>query len=427
MPYTPKIFIAYSRKDESLLNELRTHLTPIERSGKVEIWYDGKIEPGLVWEKAIKAHLHAADIILLLVSADAIASDYFYDKEMKDALVRHESGDARVVPLILRPCTWDATPLAKLQAIPKDGLAVTSWKDRDAAFSDAVGSIWEMIQNQIADVKAMKEKEEKERLQKEADAKRELELGKEKAAAAKRKEEQALQMEQLEKEAQIRRQKREALEKEAAAKRAEATNEWITKIKSIIRKPAVWGSAVLLLFVLGAVKMNSGSSMIEEEDIEAPAIEDENLSGKYHFVLNSYIENKKLPTIKVVKNYFGYALKESKMIVENLPYVLKKETKLSEAKKIKEAFRKIGASLNFQPIETEFKFAVSVESLKRHGIDELSEYLYAYDFNNLNLENYKGEVPFIIKSDLTIDRAKEMKKVIEQEYGGKASILSKND
>jgi len=140
-----EIFIAYSRKDSEYLDELRTHLAPLERSHRVKVWYDGKIDPGAVWEEAIKKHLHSSDIILLLVSADAIASDYFYDKELSDALKRHRAGEASVVPLIVRPCAWRATPLADLQAIPQNGRPVTDWLVRDNAYADAVESLWKMI------------------------------------------------------------------------------------------------------------------------------------------------------------------------------------------------------------------------------------------------------------------------------------------
>ena len=149
-----QIFIAYSRKDMALLEQLRTHLNPFERSQRVTIWYDGKIEPGSVWAADIKAHLHGADIILLLVSADAIASDYFYDKEVTDALARHHAGQAKVIPLILRPCAWQATALGELQALPKDGKAVTSWADHDHAFSDAVSSLWALVEQMEQDKEA---------------------------------------------------------------------------------------------------------------------------------------------------------------------------------------------------------------------------------------------------------------------------------
>jgi len=146
MPQPLQIFIAYARKDAALLDELRIHLRPLERTKRAIIWYDGNIEPGAVWEDAIKKNLHAAEIILLLLSAHAIDSDYFYEKEMADALERHARGEARVVPLIIKPCAWKATPLAKLQALPKDAKPVSSWNDRDDAWNDAVEALLVLIE-----------------------------------------------------------------------------------------------------------------------------------------------------------------------------------------------------------------------------------------------------------------------------------------
>ena len=201
-----QIFIAYSRKDTALLDEFRVHLKPLERAGKAQIWYDGLIEPGAVWEADIKKHLHTSDIILLMVSADAIASDYFYDKEVADALERHHNGSARVVPMIMRPCTWDATPLANLQAIPKNGRPVSSWPDRDEAYADAAKSLWAMIAN-IGQLK-QEQAAETLRLQQEAEAERQRLA----AEAQQRQQDEAHRREE-----EIR-QRREA---EADAKRAE--------------------------------------------------------------------------------------------------------------------------------------------------------------------------------------------------------------
>jgi internalin A len=72
----------------------------------------------------IDNNLEEADIILLLVSADFIASDYCYDIEMKRALERHESGEARVIPIIVRDVSWQSAPFGKLQALPINGKAV---------------------------------------------------------------------------------------------------------------------------------------------------------------------------------------------------------------------------------------------------------------------------------------------------------------
>ncbi|MDQ3959532.1 MAG: toll/interleukin-1 receptor domain-containing protein [Pseudomonadota bacterium] len=86
------------------------------------------------------------DLILLLVSADFVASDYCYEIEMRAALKRHEKGEAKVVPIILRACQWRHTLFGKLQALPKDGKPVTSWPNRDEAWTDVAEGIKKTVE-----------------------------------------------------------------------------------------------------------------------------------------------------------------------------------------------------------------------------------------------------------------------------------------
>ncbi len=161
------IFIAYSRKDKEHLDKLRTYLVPLERDPSVTIWYDGKIDPGTVWEEAIKTNLNKADIVLLLISADALASEFFYDKEMKIALERHEKKETVVIPVILRSCPWEHTPLSALQTLPQDGKPVTKWVDEADAYTDVFKGInrtIERIRNKrnLAFTKILKTQRDKE-------------------------------------------------------------------------------------------------------------------------------------------------------------------------------------------------------------------------------------------------------------------------
>jgi internalin A len=128
------LFYSYSHKDEPLRNELETHLKILERRGLINPWHDRMIEAGEEWKKQIDENLESADIILLLVSAHFIASDYCWEKEMRRALERHKAGEARVIPVILRDVNWKAAPFAELQALPKDGKPVTKWPDKDTAW-----------------------------------------------------------------------------------------------------------------------------------------------------------------------------------------------------------------------------------------------------------------------------------------------------
>lgn len=128
------VFFSYSHRDEKLRDKLALHLSMLQREGVIKAWHDRKITAGTEWAKAIDDNLNAAGIILLLISADFLASDYCYDIEMQRALTRHEAGEALVIPIILKPVDWSSAPFSKLQAFPKDARPVTKWTNRDEAF-----------------------------------------------------------------------------------------------------------------------------------------------------------------------------------------------------------------------------------------------------------------------------------------------------
>jgi len=136
-----EVFFSYAHRDEDLRDELAKHLRLLERQRIIAGWHDRRIPAGGEWAGEIDTHLQTARIILLLVSADFLASDYCYDIEVQQAMARHEAGEARVIPIILRPVDWHSALFGKLQALPKDARPVTSWPDRDEAFLDIARSI----------------------------------------------------------------------------------------------------------------------------------------------------------------------------------------------------------------------------------------------------------------------------------------------
>ena len=144
------VFCAYAREDEAYLGELRVHLSMlIKRQQKIAFWYDRLINAGSEWEPEIDHHIESADINLLLVSPNFINSDYCYGKELKVALRRHEARKARVVPIILRPCEWKQTDLAKIQALPRDGQPVSRWPDPDDAWYDVTQGIRRVVESLV--------------------------------------------------------------------------------------------------------------------------------------------------------------------------------------------------------------------------------------------------------------------------------------
>lgn len=159
-----EVFFSYSRKDKELRDELDTHLALLKRRG-ITTWHDCQIVAGSEWEEEINRRIKTADIILLLISSDFIASNYCYEKELPDILKRHEAREVYVIPVLLRPVAgWRQSPFAKLQICPAGGLPVTQWKDKDTAFVDVADSIEEAV-NQLLERRNREWQEQERRVQ----------------------------------------------------------------------------------------------------------------------------------------------------------------------------------------------------------------------------------------------------------------------
>jgi tetratricopeptide (TPR) repeat protein len=140
-----KIFYSYARRDKKLRDELARHLSGLQRQGLIAGWYDGEIRAGSEWDTELKKYLNQSDIILLLISPDFVASDYCYCLEMRQALERHERGEARVIPILLRSTDLQGLPFAFLQFLPPDGKPVTRSRDKDDAFTKITEALRKVI------------------------------------------------------------------------------------------------------------------------------------------------------------------------------------------------------------------------------------------------------------------------------------------
>lgn len=137
MPNTDKglrVFYSYSHADEAFRQQLENHLAILRRKGVIAEWHDRRIPPGAAWKDEIDIELERADIILLLISSDFLASDYCYDVEVQKALARQEKGEAVVIPVIVRPSDFHDSPFGKLQALPPDAEPVSIAPNQDEAW-----------------------------------------------------------------------------------------------------------------------------------------------------------------------------------------------------------------------------------------------------------------------------------------------------
>jgi len=152
-----KLFYCYAHKDKPIRDELEKHLSWLKRRYQLTNWHDREILPGEEWEQAIDMHLDTANLILLLISSDFMASDYCFSKEMRRALERHREGTCRVIPIILRPTYWEDAPFSSIQLLPTNAKPITSWPNPDEAFQDVVTEISRTIKDLLISLNTKEE------------------------------------------------------------------------------------------------------------------------------------------------------------------------------------------------------------------------------------------------------------------------------
>lgn len=141
-----EIFFSYAKKDSQLRDKLADHLSNLKRRQVITAWHDNEISAGTERVTAIEEHLNSADIILLLISADFMASEELWERDVKRAMARHDQKEARVIPVLLRNCDWQGAPFSHLQPLPRDGRAIKTWSDEDTAFTEVVQDIRKAIE-----------------------------------------------------------------------------------------------------------------------------------------------------------------------------------------------------------------------------------------------------------------------------------------
>ena len=140
-----EVFCSYAHEDEAWLRKLETHLSLLQKQGLVSLWHDRLISPGTDWARSIDSRLETASIVLLLISANFIASDYCFGVEMERALLREKAGEARVIPILVRKSDWKDAPFAHLQVLPSNTKPVATWTDVDSALADVAAGLRHVI------------------------------------------------------------------------------------------------------------------------------------------------------------------------------------------------------------------------------------------------------------------------------------------
>ena len=141
-----RVFCSYSHEDREWRELLEQHLSPLRRSGKIDVaWTDEHLIAGSKFDPVIREELDKADVILLLLSSSFFSSDYCWTVEARRAIERYEAGQARTVAILLRACKWNIPPVDAYTVIPRNFKPITSWPNLDEAFANIIYEVEKVI------------------------------------------------------------------------------------------------------------------------------------------------------------------------------------------------------------------------------------------------------------------------------------------
>src|SRR5271157_1138069 len=129
-----QVFISYSHRDRRFLDELLTHLKPLSRAIRVSWWSDREIQPGMNWPEQIRTARASANVAVMLVTKDFLASDFISDQELGPLLKEAERGGVQILWVRVRACSYAETPLGNYQALIPPNKPLAEMRDRDKAW-----------------------------------------------------------------------------------------------------------------------------------------------------------------------------------------------------------------------------------------------------------------------------------------------------
>jgi len=151
-----KVFLSYSHRDEQWKDQLLAHLRSLERQGNIEVWETSDIPVGADWTSTVQDAAMSANIAILLISPDFLASDFIVQRELPTLLSQRATTGLAVLPLVVRPAAWSAIPeLAQLQFLNSDA------KPLSASSTNEVDQTLASVAKRVAEISgALREREE---------------------------------------------------------------------------------------------------------------------------------------------------------------------------------------------------------------------------------------------------------------------------
>jgi hypothetical protein len=147
---TKKIFVSYSKHDTDYLEEFNDHLITLKDEGLIETFNCSAIDFGEEWDDKIKEEIRDCNIMICLISAKFLNTEYIKKIEIPTAIRMQKM----IIPIIIKACDWENSMLGKYQAAQRGKIVSLDnqllLKNRIKSYSDEErAAFWTLVVKEL--------------------------------------------------------------------------------------------------------------------------------------------------------------------------------------------------------------------------------------------------------------------------------------
>jgi tetratricopeptide (TPR) repeat protein len=140
-----QIFWCYAQDDRGIRVNLEKYLSGLRHRGHILSQEEQEIPPGSDREKTLKNYIDSSDLVILLVSADFLASCLYGGQAMSQILKRGEHEELTIISVLVKEIVDQEPSLARYQTLPRNGRPLTRSMHRSQTYAEIAKEICEIV------------------------------------------------------------------------------------------------------------------------------------------------------------------------------------------------------------------------------------------------------------------------------------------
>src|SRR5260370_3723516 len=114
---TKHVFLCYCSQDRRAAERLQVDLAGCQHLHHLTVWDSARLPAGTLWRSELATALAFAQVAVVLVSADFLATPLITTYQLPSLLKAAQTKGTRILSVVLSPCLFEESPLIAFQPV----------------------------------------------------------------------------------------------------------------------------------------------------------------------------------------------------------------------------------------------------------------------------------------------------------------------